>query len=108
MLNPPALNPPFPSLLTALMAVLVLAAIVVVARWSRSWTAYPSRAAALLSSTWAPVVAGIVTVLLVRIVWGSFHESGVVHDERAYLLQAEIFAGGHWTAPSPPLARSSS
>jgi hypothetical protein len=104
MLNPPALNPPFPSLLMALMAVLVLAAIVVVARWSRSWTAYPSRAATLLSSTWAPVVAGIVTVLLVRIVWGSFHESGVVHDERAYLLQAEIFAGGHWTAPSPPLA----
>src|SRR5262249_15335516 len=24
--------------------------------------------------------------------------------ERAYLLQAEIFARGHWTAPSPPLA----
>jgi hypothetical protein len=58
----------------------------------------------LLSGAWAPVVAGIVTVLFVRIVWGSFHEPGVVHDERAYLLQAEIFAGGHWTAPSPPLA----
>ena len=27
-----------------------------------------------------------------------------MHDERAYLLQAEIFAGGHWTAPSPPIA----
>ncbi len=27
-----------------------------------------------------------------------------MHDERAYLLQAEIFARGHWTAPSPPLA----
>jgi hypothetical protein len=45
-----------------------------------------------------------VTVIFVRIVWGSFHEPGVVHDERAYLLQAAIFAGGHWTAPSPPIA----
>ena len=44
------------------------------------------------------------TFVFVRIVWGSFHEPGVVHDERAYLLQAEIFARGHWTAPSPPLA----
>ena len=26
-----------------------------------------------------------------------------VHDEAAYLLQARIFATGHWTAPSPPL-----
>ena len=50
------------------------------------------------------VVAGIATFVIVRIVWGSFHEPGVVHDERAYLLQAEIFARGHWTAPSPPLA----
>ena len=93
-----------PSLLTASLAVLVLIGIIVIARVSRSWTTYPSRAAAFLSGAWSPVVAGVVTVLLVRIVFGSFHEPGVSHDERAYLLQAEIFASGHWTAPSPPIA----
>ena len=39
-----------------------------------------------------------------RFVWRSLHEPGVVHDERAYLLQAEIFSRGHWAATSPPLA----
>jgi hypothetical protein len=87
-----------------LLAVLVLGGIIVIARWSRTWTTYPSRAAAFLSGAWSPAAAGIVTVLFVRLVWGSFHEPGVVHDERAYLLQAEIFAGGGWTAPSPPVA----
>ena len=96
--------PPHPSPLTTLAAGLVLGGIIVVARWSRSWSSYPSRVAAFLSGTWAPVVAGIVTLLFVRIVWGSFHEPGVAHDERAYLLQAEIFASRHWTAPSPPVA----
>jgi len=96
--------PPAPSVWTALLAVLVLGGIIVIARRSRSWTSYPSAAAAFLSGAWSPVVAGVVTVLFVRIVWGSFHEPGVVHDERAYLLQAEIFAAGRWTAPSPPIA----
>jgi dolichyl-phosphate-mannose-protein mannosyltransferase len=97
-------SPPIPSLATAMLSVLVFGAIIVIARWSPHWTTYPSRVAALLSGAWAPVVAGVATVFFVRIVWGSFHEPGVVHDERAYLLQAEIFAGGHWTAPSPPIA----
>ncbi len=93
-----------PSVSTVLLAVLVLAGIVIMARMSRSWTTYPSAAAAFLSGAWSPVVAAIVTVLFVRIAWGSFHEPGAVHDERAYLLQAEIFAAGQWTAPSPPIA----
>jgi hypothetical protein len=97
-------SPPLPSLLTALLAVLVLIGIIVIARSSRNWTTFPSRAAAFLSGPWSPAVAGIVTLFFVRIVWGSFHEPGVVHDERAYLLQAEIFASGRWTALSPPLA----
>lgn len=100
MLSPP----PVPTVLTALLALLVLGAIIVIARWSRNWTTYPSRVATILSGAWSPVVAGIVTVFFVRIVWGSFHEPSVVHDERAYLLQAGIFAGGRWTAPSPPIA----
>src|ERR1700681_3933493 len=98
------ISPPLPSLSTVVLAFVVLGGIIVIARWSRNWTTYPSRVGTFLSGAWSPVVAGIVTVLLVRIVWGSFHEPGVVHDERAYLLQAEIFASGHWTAPPPPLA----
>jgi dolichyl-phosphate-mannose-protein mannosyltransferase len=97
-------SPPLPSLLTASLAILVLIAIVFIARWSRSWTSDSSRVAAFLSGAWSPIVAGLVTVVLVRVVWASFHEPGVAHDERAYLLQAEIFARGHWTAPAPPIA----
>jgi len=37
------------------------------------------------------------------LVWGSLQEPGAFHDERAYLLGAEIFSQGHWTAPAPPL-----
>jgi hypothetical protein len=96
--------PPLPSILTIVVAVLVLAAIIVIARASARWTSYPVRAGSFLSGPWAPVAAGMLTAAFVRFVWGSFHEPGVVHDERAYLLQAEIFARGHWTAPPPPLA----
>jgi hypothetical protein len=97
-------GPPDPSFLTVVLALVVLGGIIVIARASRRWTSYPLGVATFLSTPWSPVVAGIVTGVLIRIVWGSFHEPGVVHDERAYLLQAEIFARGLWTAPSPPLA----
>src|SRR6187549_3052770 len=96
--------PPDPTFLTAASALLVLAAILVIARMSRHWTRHPSGVATFLSGPWAPVVVGLVTGIFIGIVWGSFHEPGSVHDERAYLLQAEIFARGHWTAPPPPLA----
>jgi hypothetical protein len=97
------LSPPGASLLSVLAGVLVLGAIIVIARASRRWTTYPAGVSRMLSGAWAPVVAGLVTFVIIRIVWGSFHEPGVVHDERAYLLQAGIFARGQWTAPSPPL-----
>jgi hypothetical protein len=97
-------GPPAPSLLTIAFAVLVLGGFMVIIRWSRHWTTYPRGAATFLSSAWSPVLAGTITGVFVRLVWGSFHEPGVVHDERAYLLQAEIFARGHWTAPAPPLS----
>ena len=46
---------------------------------------------------------GVATGVLVAYVWGGFRQLPVIHDEAAYLLQAQIFATGHWTAPSPPL-----
>jgi len=68
------------------------------------WAPFQRRSTALLEHQWAPVFAGFITIAIVHFVWRSFGEPGVVHDERAYLLQAEIFAHGHWTAPSPPIA----
>ncbi len=57
---------------------------------------------AALSSRWGPVAAGGVTALVTLFVWGSLSEPGIIHDEQAYVLQAEIFAQGRWTGEVPP------
>jgi len=57
----------------------------------------------LLNSRWAPLVFGLLTVLIVGFVWGSLNPVPLIHDEASYLLQARIFASGHWTAPGRPL-----
>jgi hypothetical protein len=85
------------------LAVACLAGLLVVSRAARVGTWQPSRIAIALQSPWAPPLFGLLTFAAVRFVWRSFAEPGVVHDERAYLLQAEIFARGHWTAPRPPI-----
>jgi len=90
--------------LNPFLAVACLAGLLLVSRAARLSAWRPDRIAALLESPWAPAVFGLVTMAAVRFVWGSFGEPGIVHDERAYLLQAEIFARGHWTAPPPPIA----
>lgn len=56
-----------------------------------------------LESGWTPVILAVVTAATVLWVWGRLNQIPVVHDEAAYLLQAEIFASGRWVAPSPPL-----
>jgi Dolichyl-phosphate-mannose-protein mannosyltransferase len=98
MVTPPIVTP-----LAVGLAVLVFAGFIWIARRSRSWTVFPGRTSALLQSRWAPVAAGLLTVATVGVVWRSFDAPGVVHDERAYLLQAQIFARGRWTAPPPPI-----
>lgn len=67
----------------------------------RAWGV--SVAAWLESPRWAPVAVGVATAIILTAAWGSWRQPPVVHDEAAYLLQARIFATGHWTAPSPPL-----
>ena len=55
-----------------------------------------------LSGWPAPVMVGLIAMGLIVRVWGSTDEPGVVHDERAIVLQARIFAGGQWRGPTPP------
>jgi hypothetical protein len=97
------LSPPPPAIWTVLLAALTFGGLVLIARRSRLFAFTPTTAASWLASRWAPFLAGLLTLIAVRIVWGSFSEPGVIHDERAYLLQASIFAQGQWTLPSPPL-----
>jgi hypothetical protein len=65
----------------------------------------PRRAPALraLQSRWAPVAVGALTSAFHTWIWGGLRVIPVLHDEAAYVLQARIFAGGRWAAPSPPL-----
>ncbi|HEX7981287.1 MAG TPA: glycosyltransferase family 39 protein [Gemmatimonadaceae bacterium] len=52
---------------------------------------------------WMPLLIGFATGAATWWVWGSLAPSAVVHDESAYLLQAQLFAQGRFTAPTPPL-----
>jgi hypothetical protein len=56
-----------------------------------------------LSWRWTPVLAGAVTALFMTWLWGGLDQVAVVHDEAAYLLQAKLYASGHWSAPGLPL-----
>jgi 4-amino-4-deoxy-L-arabinose transferase-like glycosyltransferase len=57
----------------------------------------------VLSSPWAGVVIGLVSAVFMTWLWGGLDQVAVIHDEAAYLLQARIYASGHWTAPGLPL-----
>ncbi|MEO6528266.1 MAG: hypothetical protein ABIP93_16715 [Gemmatimonadaceae bacterium] len=61
------------------------------------------RVRGMAESRWAPALAGALTGVATWYVWGSLDRSAVIHDESAYLLQAQLFAGLRWTAETPPL-----
>ena len=50
-----------------------------------------------------PLVAAVLAVAVVARVWDIRAPLEVEHDQASYLLQAEIFANGRWTAPAPPI-----
>jgi hypothetical protein len=57
----------------------------------------------LLSYPMVPALVGAVTAVFMAWLFGGLDQVGVIHDETAYLLQAKIYASGHWTAPGLPL-----
>jgi len=56
-----------------------------------------------LSWRWLPLLLGVITSAFVAWMWGGLDQVSIIHDETAYLLQAKIYASGHWTAPGLPL-----
>ena len=64
---------------------------------------FASRALRVLDGWHAPLVVALLTGLATWYVWGSLARTPVVHDESAYLLQAQLFARLRFTAPTPPL-----
>lgn len=50
-----------------------------------------------------PILLGVVSALVTLYAWSDVSPPPFWGDEQALLLQAEIFADGSWSAPSPPL-----
>jgi hypothetical protein len=59
----------------------------------------------VLLAGWTPVVIAVVSMSAMWYAWGSLREIPVWRDEGAYLLQADLFAAGHWADPAPPMVR---
>ena len=56
-----------------------------------------------LNARWMPIVVGALSGVLSLWLWGSLTRTPVMHDESAYLLQAELFARLRWTGAARPL-----
>jgi hypothetical protein len=89
------------------MLTLIFAAILVVAvlahRAGRATIVHPSRLTHALDSRAVLAVVFTVTFVVLRWSWGAWQPLPLVHDEMAYLLQAQIFARGLWALPAQPI-----
>jgi hypothetical protein len=57
----------------------------------------------LLSIPRLPLLFGAITAVFTAWLFGGLDQVAIIHDEAAYLLQARIYASGHWVAPGLPL-----
>ena len=92
---------------TTLMLGWLLVVLSVVAAWRLGGRLPPALVAvieAALAHPRAPIAAAVVSALAVWwVAGGTAHPVPLYHDERAYLLQAELFARGRWTGPPAPI-----
>lgn len=79
---------------------LVLASALAAARWPLRSGSWPER---LGRGRWAPWIVGALTALTLGFVWGSLAPIPTIHDETAYLLQAQLLAAGRLVGPGRPL-----
>ena len=84
-----------------LLGILVLG--LVAEQSGRTPDATDGRLVRMLASRGVVVAVFLVTFLLLWYSWAAVNPIPVVHDEMAYVLQAEIFARGKWALPSPPI-----
>jgi hypothetical protein len=71
---------------------------------ARLLTPYDSRPIErVLAGRWTPFVVGVLSGLLTLWLWGSLVRSPVMHDESAYLLQADLFARMRWAGTGRPI-----
>jgi hypothetical protein len=87
----------------ALSLLLIPAAVVIFAFASRRLPPSKRTFDLGLDGRWTPLLVGVLTALFSTWMWSSLDAPSSIHDETAYLLQAEIFASGSWSAPPPPL-----
>ncbi len=85
----------------------VLVVLVTVAAWRLGDRLPPGVSTALerwLTHRWAPLGAGLLSAAAVWWVAGAtLHPVPLYHDERAYLLQGELFARGRWMGAAAPI-----
>jgi hypothetical protein len=79
---------------------MVLAAGLIAARWPESSIERWQR---LGSGRWAPWIAGALSTAALGVIWGSLRPIATIHDESAYLLQAQLLASGRLVGPARPL-----
>jgi len=57
----------------------------------------------MLNDRGALAFAAMLSGAITWYVWGSLTDVPNIHDEASYLLQAKLFASGHWTRPAAPI-----